>query len=159
MSSSEPPVTPPRTRWGRSRFGGGSGLLIAVSLLLGAVLSCGVGWLLATLGAGQARPWLGFVIGAVVTLPVSAMLTWVVLVDRSTIKGATRDPENSIEDTWFSDAATGTLGDLMAVLGLGIAVFVLTSFEVATSLVLAVIFVLGSVDFAVRYLVARRSGS
>lgn len=38
MSTSDHIASPARSRWGRARFGGGSGLLVALSLMLGAIL-------------------------------------------------------------------------------------------------------------------------
>jgi MFS family permease len=150
-------TTPRQTRWGRSRlFGGGSIALVAVSVGIGAVLSSGIGGLFATFG-NPTKPWLAFAVVAIVTLPVSAALAWVILVDRTTITGATRNPDDSIENIWFERAALGAFGDLMIVLGLGAAAFAVFGLAVAPALLLGALWVLGSVDFGVRYLAIRKA--
>ena len=89
---------------------------------------------------------------ALSSLPVSAALAWVILVDRTTITGATRNPDDSIENIWFERAALGAFGDLMIVLGLGAAAFAVFGLDIAPALLLSALFVLASADFAVRYL-------
>ncbi|HMS36428.1 MAG TPA: hypothetical protein PKA93_04630 [Arachnia sp.] len=145
-------TTPQQTRWGRSRFFGGGGIaLVAVSVGIGAALSSGIGGLFAAFG-NPTKPLLAFAVVAIVTLPVSTALAWVLLVDRATITGATRNPDESIENVWFERAALGAFGDLMIVLGLGSAAFAVFDLGIAPALLLAALFVLASADFAVRYL-------
>ena len=145
-------TTERQTRWGRSRvLGGGTGRLIAVSLVLGAALASAVGGLYIAID-NPSRPWVALAIFVVVMLPVSTALAWVVLVDRTTITGATRNPDDSIENIWFERAALGAFGDLMIVLGLGAAAFAVFGLAVAPALLLSALFVLASADFAVRYL-------
>lgn len=145
-------TTERQTRWGRSRvLGGGTGRLIAVSLVLGAALASAVGGIYIAVGH-PSRPWVALAIFVVVMLPVSTALAWVVLVDRTTITGATRNPDDSIENIWFERAALGAFGDLMIVLGLGAAAFAVFGLDIAPALLLSALFVLASADFAVRYL-------
>ena len=90
-------TTERQTRWGRSRvLGGGTGRLIAVSLVLGAALASAVGGIYIAVGH-PSRPWVALAIFVVVMLPVSTALAWVVLVDRSTITGASKNAEENVE--------------------------------------------------------------
>ena len=151
------PTTSRQTRWGRSRIlGGGAGRLIAVSVVLGAALSSTIGGLFVAFD-NPSRPWVAFAIFAAVLLPVSTALAWVLLVDRSTIAGATKNPEENVENVWFERAALGALGDLMVVLGLGTGAFALFDLDVAPALLLGALWFLATDDFAVRYLLIRRA--
>lgn len=149
----------PRSRWGRSRIGGGSGALITVSLVLGTLLSSGIGWLFTVLDTDTTNPLLPFLVGAVVTLPCSVLLVWVLLVDRSTLAGAAADPDASIESQWYGKAASGAFTDMLPVLGLGAAVFAVLDVTISTALVLGAILTIAVADFAVRYLLAKRAES
>lgn len=151
------PQTPTRTRWGRSRFGGGGGALIAVSLTLGAVLAAGAGWLITVLERDHPRPGLLLGVGALVTLPVCVGLVWALLVDRSSLAGAPDDPEASVESRWYDKAAVGAFHVLIATLGLGAAAFQFLKVDVAPSLLLGGYFVLAVVAFGISYLLARRA--
>ncbi len=157
MNAPSTPMPEVRSRWGRSRLGGGSASLLSASALLGLLIAAGVGALLA-LTADTARPLLPFVIGALVTLPTATSLVWALLVDRSTLSGAVDRPEESIESAWYGQAATGALADLIMVLGLGAAAFSLTRVTVDSGALLIVLFTLVAVDFGGRYWAASREG-
>ena len=150
--------------WGRSaRLGGGTGRLIAVSLLLGLLLAALVGAIAHGLAgtsdpADPRQPWvLGLVVGAG-ALPVMAGLVWVLLVDRETIAGAIRDPAESVESRWYDAAARGVFHDLLVVAGLGTFVVSLTRWSAELSLVGLGLLVFMAADFAVRYLAQKRRG-
>lgn len=147
-----------RSAWGRSRFGGGSGALIGVSITLGALLACGAGALFAWIGAAE-RPGLTFALLAAGTLPVWAALAWALLVDRATITGATRRPEESVESDWYTRAAAGVFQDLLLVGGLGAAAFSLGSIHAPVGAVLAAVVALAMLDFGARYLTQKRRAS
>ena len=70
-------------------------------------------------------------------LPVSTALAWVVLVDRSTITGASKNAEENVENLWFERAAMGAFGDLMLVIGLGTGVVAIFNLTVAPALLSA----------------------
>ncbi|MFT4296684.1 MAG: hypothetical protein QM582_14865 [Micropruina sp.] len=132
-------------------------MLLTVSLLLGGLLAAGIGGLLATFG-GQENWLSGFVIGAVVTLPTASALAWAVLVDRSTLRGAVDRPEESVENTWYDQAASGAFNDLIMVIGLGAGAFSIFRVGIAASAVLMVLALLAAADFGLRYWVASRAG-
>ncbi|MFP3472952.1 hypothetical protein R0J90_23120, partial [Micrococcus sp. SIMBA_144] len=52
-------------------------------------------------------------------LPVGAALAWLFLGDRTTLRGAVRDTEETSEGRWLEKAQSGAFGDLLVVLGLG----------------------------------------
>ncbi len=146
-----------RSRFGRARFGGGSALLLSVSALIGLLVSCGLGVLLAAFGGIQ-RPWIGFVVGAVATLPTSIALAWAVLVDRSTLRGAIDRPQESIESVWYDRAAIGAFHDLLPILGIGAAAFSITRVSIHTGILLTALCLVVMIDFALRYRFASREG-
>ncbi|MFT3872223.1 MAG: hypothetical protein QM714_06175 [Nocardioides sp.] len=157
MSSSTNPRL--RTRWGRSRFGGGGGLLVGTSIALGLLLSAGIGWASTVVEPDPARTWALFLVAAAATLPISVMLVWVLLVDRSTISGATDDPESSIESHWYDRAAVGAFTDLLVALGVGTAVFSFVRIDLAPSIILIALFLIAGASFGLRYWwLSRREG-
>ncbi|MDN5618063.1 hypothetical protein AB0Y14_07185 [Rothia sp. HC945] len=83
------------------------------------------------------------------------MLWWVALVDRKTVRGATRDPEKSIESTWYSRAAEGVFHDLMIIMGLGAVVTTWwrPSFDMSWFFLGACVVMM--LDFALRYAVIK----
>ncbi|MCS3494739.1 hypothetical protein M2368_003771 [Arthrobacter sp. JUb119] len=147
-----------QSKWGRSRFGGGSGALIAVSLSAGAVLSAGAGVLFARLNAPE-----HFVLAALLMaaglLPVLSTACWALLLDRDTLRGATRNPEISVESQWYDRAAIGVFQDLLLVCGLGGAVFSFIQIQASLGLVLAGVVLLALLDFGIRYFIIKRAES
>ncbi|MFT4221001.1 MAG: hypothetical protein QM611_10850 [Microbacterium sp.] len=151
------PVSPRATsRWGRSRLGGGSALLLALSLAGGLIVASGLGALLALFGE-HGSSWLGFVVGAVITLPAAAALCWALLVDWSTIAGGVERPQESIESVWYGRAATGTFHDILTILGLGAAAFSITRLSIDTGMLFVVLGGLAMADFGLRYWVIARA--
>ncbi|MGO2051965.1 hypothetical protein ACT3UD_09890 [Glutamicibacter sp. 287] len=144
-----------QSKWGRSRFGGGSAALIITSLLVGILLSAGGGLLFARLNFPE-----NFVMAALVMmaglLPVLSVACWALLLDRDTLRGATKNPEISVESQWYDKAAVGVFQDLLLVCGLGGAVFSFLQVQASIGLVLAGVVLLAMVDFAVRYWLIKR---
>ncbi|MDY6055876.1 hypothetical protein [Micrococcus sp.] len=153
-----------RSRWGRSaRLGGGTGRLIAVSLLLGTLLAALVGvvtYALATL-QGHADPahprLLGLLLAASTLLPAAA-LVWALLVDRGTVRGAVRDPEESVENRWYEKATSGAFHDLLVLLGLGSVAVAVADWEIPTRAVGVTLILFMAASVAVRYLLLKRRG-
>ncbi|HJX77398.1 hypothetical protein [Glutamicibacter sp.] len=145
-----------KARWGRSRFGGSQAMLIIVSLLAGAVLSLGAGLLFATLNFPG-----DFVLAALIMaaglLPVLSVGCWALLLDRSTLRGATKNPEISVESQWYDKAAVGVFQDILLVCGLGAAVLSFIEVQASTGLILAGVVGLAMADFGVRYLLIKRA--
>lgn len=153
-----------RSRWGRSsRLGGGSGRLILVSLVAGVVIALLIGAAAYGLASsqGDADPRFPAVMGAVMAasaLPVGAALAWLFLVDRTTLRGAVRDTEETIEGRWLEKAQSGAFGDLLVVLGLGTFVVALAGWQLSLPLVGAVLLLAMTLSAAVRYALQKRRG-
>lgn len=153
-----------RPRWGRSaRLGGGSGRLILVSLVAGVVIALLIGAAAYGLASGQgdADPRFPAVMGAVMAasaLPVGAALAWLFLVDRTTLRGAVRDTEETIEGRWLEKAQSGAFGDLLVVLGLGTFVVALAGWQPSLPLVGAGLLLFAGASVAVRYALQKRRG-
>ena len=147
-----------RSKWGRSRFGGSSAQLLAASLAIAVLVSAALGWLFMVLRNGD-RPLLAFGIMAAFTLPVAAVLAWVVLVDRSTITGALEKPEDSVESVWYEKAASGAFTDILLVGGLGCAALTFLGTEGTAGLVLGGVVAFAMLDFGVRYLWQKKTAA
>ena len=153
-----------RSRWGRSsRLGGGSGRLILVSLVAGVVIALLIGAASYGLASsqGDAGPRFPAVTGAVMAasaLPVGAALAWLFLVDRTTLRGAVRDTEETIEGRWLEKAQSGAFGDLLVVLGLGTFVVALAGRQLSLPLVGAGLLLFAGASVAVRYALQKRRG-
>jgi len=145
-----------RSAWGRARFGGGSTALLVVSLTIGVLVSAGLGGLFLVLGNTQ-HPALAFSVVVLGTLPVTAVLGWAVLVDRSTLAGALEKPEDSIESAWYDKAASGAFGDILIVGGLGAGALGFTGTEAPLTWALSALVLFAMLDLAVRYLWLKRS--
>lgn len=144
-----------RSRFGRPRFGGSTAALLALSVLAGIALGTGFAWLVATL-ADLPAEWM--LIYAAFTVPVLCALAWAVMVDRDTIAGATRSPEDSIETDWLNRASAGALTDTFTAIGLALLALTILGDRVSVSAENALlgVFVVGLIDVAVRYLVLKR---
>lgn len=86
------------------------------------------------------------------------LLTWIIVVDRSTLRGAVSNPEESVENTWYATAAVGTLHDLLIALGVGGAALILTDTTLDARLALLALLGMAMLDTFVRYNVARKRG-
>lgn len=146
-----------QTTWGRSRFGGSQSALLATSILGGALLSQLLAWGVVALVANDFKWWL-VPVASLPFVPILAATLWVILVDRSTIKGAARNPEVSVENHWYSKAAETTFHLMIAVMGLGAAAFALFNWEISPSLLLAMTTFLAMLTFQVTYQVYKRKG-
>ena len=106
-------------RWGYTKLGRRKIPAWKPALALGLVTDGGASLLAAFLTTSDPFNALAFFVFLVFLWAPLTMLWWVALVDRKTVRGATRDPEKSIESTWYSGAAEGVFHDLMIIMGLG----------------------------------------
>lgn len=141
---------------GRPRFGGSSFALGATSLLIGLILSGSVGYLAATL---RDEPfWRSMTVFTLCTLPVMTILAWTLLVDRSSLSGFLRTPEESVETHWYTSAATGAFHDILLTLGITVTVLSITGYEIDGALLGTGVLLLAMLDSLARYLLAQRRG-
>ena len=143
--------------WGSSRYGGGQATLLTVSSVGGAVLSLLVGWGIVSFRQADLPGW-ALPLVSLPVWPVASASLWALLVDRSTIKDAARNPEASIESHWYAKAAESTFYSMIAIMGLGAAAFSLLEWDVPASSVLAATTVLAMLIFCVSYQVHKRRG-
>ena len=109
------------TRFGRPKFGGTQTKLITLSVAAGAGIAAAAGAIMAAF-VHDDSPLLALAVYALCLFPVATAASWGFMVDRSTIRGATPDPENSIESHWYSQASENTLHAILIAIGaLGIA--------------------------------------
>lgn len=149
-----------RTRWGRATVAGGRFPAMTVAAPGGVLISALLGWLAASLGVGGTSPILtGAVFALCLSFP-STMLVYVLLVDRSTLAGATERPEESVESGWYDKAAAGAVTDVVLVAGVTATVlaFIPTKFAVDPGLLLSGVVGLAFVSVAIRYLLQRHRG-
>ena len=146
------------TRFGRPKFGGSQTKLITLSVATGASLAAAVGALVAVF-VHDDSPWLAFAVYSLCLLPVATAASWGFMVDRSTIRGATPDPENSIEAHWYSQASENTLhAMLFGIGGLGI-VSSFWEFQVSGTLLTIILGVFVTGTFGISYLAHKRAAS
>lgn len=147
-----------QSKWGRSRFGGSTALLIILSLLGGLVLSAAMALIWWTFGpeADQQRKMLAGLVFALLMLPAASALCWVFMLDRDTLAGAVRDPDSSIEGKWYEKAVFGAFNDLIALCGLGAMALGLLRIDVDPVMLLVGVVLLAAVDVLVRYLVIKK---
>lgn len=145
-----------RPRMGYIRWGSGHMLAWKPAFGLGSLLTLAVGALAAWLA--PIAPVLAFGIFAVCLWPPLTALSWAGFVDRETMRGADRNPEESVESDWYNRSAQGVFHDVMIGAGLGSAIFTFFPFEVELSWVFLglTLFVMG--DFALRYRINKMRG-
>ncbi|MGV3016831.1 hypothetical protein [Rothia sp. 88186D007BW] len=147
----------PQSTWGRSRFGGSQITLLLVSILGGALLAQLLAWGIITLRTDHIT-WWWVPVASLALIPALAATLWAVLVDRNTIKGATRNPEASIENHWYGKAAETTFHLMLATMGLGAGAFAIFGWDVSPSLLLTATTLLAMLVFLVSYKVYQRKG-
>ncbi|MDO4821993.1 MAG: hypothetical protein Q4A03_08185 [Rothia sp. (in: high G+C Gram-positive bacteria)] len=148
----------PQSTWGRSRFGGSQTTLLLVSILGGALLAQLLAWGIITLRSEQVT-WWWVPVASLAFIPALAATFWAVLVDRNTIKGATHNPEASVENYWYGKAAETTFHLMIAAMGLGAGAFAIFDWQVSPSLLLTSVTVLAILVFLVSYQVYKRKGA
>lgn len=162
------PTTAPTERpsfWGRSaRLGGGSGRLLTVSALVGLVIGnliALVSWVLATQSdrsADDRYPLIMALIMFALSVPMAFMAAWALLVERTSVRGATRNPEQSIESRWYEQATAGAFGDTMIATGLGTFVLALGGWQFSPSLVGVGVLLVMMASVIARFLILRARG-
>lgn len=153
-------LSAPKSAIGRSRWGGSSAVLLSLSIGLGIVSGTGLGLAAQWVAPVSDRPWwlLPVAIMATTTLP-SCALWWVLFVDRSTLRGATPNPEESIEAQWYEKAASAAFTISIAVIGVAAAAFSIMRWNVDSGLLLAGACMVMVLCFAGSFLVIKRRES
>lgn len=102
-------------KWGRTRSGRSP---LPAALATGSVIT----GLVACAGAIFGSSHLAALLAAL-TLPITVTLGWVLVVDRTTIRGAVARPSESVEGRWYDTATSGAFHDVLIMIGLGAACF------------------------------------
>ena len=146
------------TRFGRPKFGGTQTKLITLSVAAGAAIAAAAGAIVAAF-VHDNSPLLAFTVYALCLLPVAISASWLFMVDRSTIRGATPDPENSIESHWYSQASENTLHAMLyGIGGLGV-VSSFWEFQVSGTMLTIILGVFVTGTFGISYFAHRRAAS
>ena len=148
-----------RTRWGRTRFADGRLPAMAVAIPVGLVLAIGVGAI--TLWTGVASGEHALPVAGVFALVMSwglVGLVWALVVDRTSLRGAIDNPDESIESTWLDAAMAGAFRDTIMLTGLVLAILSITGFELDVLWALIGVIVVGFFSTFVRYLMAKKRG-
>lgn len=143
-------------QWGRSHIKAIPTMRFAVPVGLALSLGFGVTQSMLTNPDGPTKWLAGLVIGACLS-PCAIALVAALIVDRSTIPGAVRNPEASVENAWYDKAAVTAFHVALGVCGVG--AFVTTWLQLhPVSLTLAGVLVLLGASFGIAYL-AQKSRS
>ena len=112
----------PRSRFGRSKFGGSPAALMAGSIVAGLAAAFAAALILWAIVRPEESTGLYLGVFTLCLFPVASAGAWVFMVDRDTIVGATPNPEESIESTWYDNAAQSTFHIILVIVGvLGVA--------------------------------------
>ena len=146
------------TRFGRPKFGGTQTKLLTLSVAAGVGLAAAAGSIMAAF-VHDDSPLLAFAVYALCLFPVATAASWGFMVDRSTIRGATPDPEDSIESHWYSQASENTLhAMLFGIGGLGI-VSSFWGFQVSGTLLTIILGIFVTGTFGISYFAHKRAAS
>ncbi|MFH0411431.1 hypothetical protein ACG98H_06070 [Corynebacterium sp. L4756] len=150
---------PQRSRFGRSKYGGTSTALMVGSFAAGLVVSVAIATVLWAIIQPPESTALYLGVFTLCLFPVAMAASWAFLVDRNTIRGATENPENSIESTWYDNAAQSTFHIILVAIGaLGVA-SVFTDIRVTLGTVAIASYVFILVTFAASYQLFKRRDS
>ena len=112
----------PRSRFGHSKFGGSPAAMIAGSIVAGLAAAFAAALILWAIVRPEESTGLYLGVFTLCLFPVASAGAWVFMVDRDTIVGATPNPEESIESTWYDNAAQSTFHIILVIVGvLGVA--------------------------------------
>ena len=142
-------------RFGVAKFGSRNRSALTIAVPGGIALTLALAAIATSLGSDHVRLAWGWVllIFALCLLPVSVAAVWGFIVDRETIRGASRSPEENVENAWFNKASETTTLVTFAVAGLGSAVAAFVRQEsAAVSFTLLGVCGFMAITFAVAYL-------
>lgn len=151
-------MTSQRSRFGRSKLGGGQTLLVTMSTIAGLGLSVGFGLLVANIALTHNKP-LTAAIFTVCLAPGWTALMWALLVDRNTLAGAIENPKDSVESRWYSQAAEDTLHASLLALGILGVVSVFVDYSVNIGSAVATVAAFYAAVFGSAYFVRKRTES
>lgn len=149
----------PRSRFGRSKFGGSPAALIAGSIVAGLAVAFAAALIFWAIVRPEESAALYLGVFTLCLFPVASAGAWAFMVDRDTIVDATPNPEDSIESTWYDNAAQTTFHIILFAIGaMGVAsVFTDAKLSLGAFAIASYVFIL--VAFGGSYLVNKRRDS
>ena len=118
------------------------------------IAALALGW------AGQVgpNPVLGVIVVALGLGVPCTTLMYVLVVDRSTMSGAPKRPDESVEQRWGERAAAGTTYDLLVTTGLALGLISVLDLKVDGLAALLGVLLVGFASLGLRYFVISRRG-
>ncbi|GAA1609152.1 MULTISPECIES: hypothetical protein [Leucobacter] len=147
-----------RSRWGRVKFGGRRLPALWAAAPFGAAGAVALALIAVATESASSRPVLGGIAIGLVSLWPLTGIVWGLIVDRSTLRGATANPEQSVESRWHERAASGAFTDTLLIGGLGTVAITLSGSELSAVYAVAAVVLLSMASFGIRYLAQRRHG-
>ena len=144
-----------RTTWGRVRFGNGRISALAVAAVAGAPLALGVAlaaWALGTID----HPAIGIPVFAFMTYFPIVGLVFAFVIDRNTLSGAPKNPDESIESRWYDLAAQRAFLDVILITGVALFIMSIADLEFDASWALIGVLTLAACSFGIRYAIIMR---
>lgn len=137
--------------WGRMRFGNNPRMsALAVALPVGLIVAVALSALAASVLPRYEAWWQSVSIYLIMLLPVSVAGVWAMVVDRTSLPGAVRNPEASVEQAWAKSAAFNALLIMTILISIALTAAVLAGYQVVANTLLIVL--LGqALAFAVAY--------
>lgn len=158
MQQQEKVATGERTTWGRASIGSGRMPAMAIAVPLGVLLGVALGFVALWAGVAGPYPVLGVAVFALCLSLPSTALVYVLVVDRSTMRGAVERPEESVESRWYEKAAAGALTDVVLLAGLAVMFMAFVETSLDDTLILGAVVVVAMLSFAIRFAIARSKG-
>ncbi|MCS4484476.1 hypothetical protein NXS08_03100 [Gleimia sp. 6138-11-ORH1] len=99
--------------------------------------------------------WQSILIYLIMLTPIAVAGAWALLVDRSTLPGAVRNPEESVEQAWAKTAALNAFTTNVILISIGLTVSVLANYQTISNTLLVVL-LLHLAAFAFSYQIEAR---
>lgn len=147
-----------RSPLGRAWFGGSTRTLVRLSITIGLLLGNGLA-ILVLMAHQPTHAGKAYFFTALAGTPILALITWMLLVDTSTLRSAHEPHKDSIERRWGKEAGYHAFLAMLTVCIGATLVFMFTEIVVATTTVLWAVIALGGVVYAIHYYRLKRGES
>lgn len=143
---------------GHAWFGGSTRTLILLSVTAGVLLGNGLAALV-LMAHQPAHAGKTYFFAALVGALFFSLITWLLLVDTDTLRGAKDPLEDSIERAWGREAGYHAFLAMLTICIGATLVFTFTEIVIATTTVLWAVILLGGTVYAMHYYRLKRSNS
>lgn len=142
--------------WGRVKFGKTPRKpALPVALISGTLAATALSTLATLISSRYDLWWQSLAIYLVMLLPISVAGVWVLVIDRATLAGAVRNPEESVENTWAKNAAFNAFTATVILTAVGLTGAVLTEHHTIADTLLVVVLA-QMLTFSISYLIEAR---